>query len=63
MDKVVVIYSHHKIGDLIWQLPFIRSLSLHHGKKIILITQETTQAAELYSDCDFIEEVIYNQFR
>jgi heptosyltransferase-2 len=63
MDKVVVIYSHHKVGDLIWQLPFIRSLSLHHGNKIILITQETTQAAELYSDCDFIEEVIYNKFR
>ena len=34
--KICIVYSHHKLGDLIWQLPYIKSISDHHLCKITL---------------------------
>lgn len=62
-DKICVIYSHHKIGDLIWQLPYIKSISNHHQTKITLLVRETTQAKEIFADLNYISFFYYNKFR
>ena len=62
-NKICVVYSHHKIGDLIWQLPYIKSISEFHGSKITLITRETTQAKDILQDEPYIKDVYYNSFR
>ena len=62
-NKICVVYSHHKIGDLIWQLPYIKSISEFHGSKITLITRETTQAKDILQDESYIKDVYYNSFR
>ena len=62
-DKVCIVYSHHKIGDLIWQLPYIKSICNHHKTKSTLVVRETTQAKELLADLDYLDNFFYNKFR
>ena len=61
--KICVVFSHHKLGDLIWQLPYIKAISDHFKEKIYLVVREKTQAKEILKDCDFIKQVKYNNFR
>ena len=49
-NKICVIYSHHKLGDIIWQLPYIKSISEHHEKNVTLITRPQTQAKDIFKD-------------
>ena len=35
--KICIVYTHHKLGDLIWQLPYIKAISEHHNEKVDLI--------------------------
>ena len=62
-NKICVIYSHHKLGDIIWQLPYIKSISEHHEKNVTLITRPQTQAKDIFKDINYIEKVEYNKFR
>jgi len=62
-DKICVVYSHHKLGDLIWQLPYIKSISEFHNQKITLITREKTQAKDILQDEIYIDQIHYNNFR
>ncbi len=39
-EKICIVYTHHKLGDLIWQLPYIKSISEHHKHKIDLIVRK-----------------------
>ena len=61
--NICVVYSHTKVGDLIWQLPYIKAISLHHKKNIVLVTREGTRAKIILKDLDYIENVKYNKFR
>lgn len=61
--NICVVYSHSKVGDLIWQLPYIKALSLHHKRKIFFITREETRAKIILKDLDYIKVVEYNSFR
>ena len=61
--KICVVFSHHKLGDLIWQLPYIKAISDHYNEKIYLVVREKTQAKEILKDCSFIQNVEYNNFR
>ena len=63
MSRICVVYSHHKLGDLIWQLPYIKSISEFHKSPIILVVREKTQAKKILQDEYYIEEVFYNNFR
>lgn len=63
MSKICIIYTHHKLGDLIWQLPYIKSISDHHKKKVEIIVRPKTQAKELLIDLKHIENIYYNEFR
>ena len=50
MDKkICVVYTHHKLGDLIWQLPYIKAISEHHSEKVDLIVREN-QAKNILKD-------------
>ena len=49
-NKICIIYSHHKLGDLIWQLPYIKAISKHHKIPVDLIVREKTQAKEILKD-------------
>ena len=45
--KICIVYTHHKLGDLIWQLPYIKAISKHHNQNVDLILREKTQAKEI----------------
>ena len=61
--KICIVYTHHKLGDLIWQLPYIKAISHHHGEKIDLILREKTQAKNILKDLKHINKIHYNEFR
>ena len=62
-EKICIVYTHHKLGDLIWQLPYIKSISEHHKHKIDLIVREKTQAKNILKDLPHINLINYNNFR
>ena len=61
--KISVVYTHSKLGDLIWQLPYIKSISDFHKKKITLVVREVTQAKNILKDLNYFEDIEYNNFR
>ena len=62
-EKICIVYTHSKLGDLIWQLPYIKALSVFHKKKVTLIVRETTQAKNILKDLDHFDIIEYNNFR
>tara|TARA_Y100000816_G_scaffold271505_1_gene236121 strand:- start:97 stop:1116 length:1020 start_codon:yes stop_codon:yes gene_type:complete len=63
MTKICIVYTHHKLGDLIWQLPYIKAISLHHNEKVDLILRKKTQAKKILRDMSHINVIYYNDFR
>ena len=63
MNKICIAYTHHKLGDLIWQLPYIKAISDHHKQKVDLILREKTQAKKILKDLNHIKNIHYNNFR
>ena len=61
--KIAVVYSHHKLGDLIWQLPYLKSISKNFSLPITLITRPKTQAKDILKDNHYIQKVFYCEFR
>jgi heptosyltransferase-2 len=61
--NICVVYTHHKLGDLIWQLPYIKAISEHHNSKVNLILRKKTQAKNILKDLNHIENIFYNEFR
>lgn len=61
--KIAVVYSHHKLGDLIWQLPYIKSISEHFSSPVTLIVRSKTQAKDILQDEKFINNFFYCEFR
>ena len=61
--KICVVYTHHKLGDLIWQLPYIKAISEHHDSKVDLIVRKKTQAKNIFKDLSHIQNIFYNEFR
>ena len=62
-EKICVVYTHHKLGDLIWQLPYIKAISDHHKQKVDLIVRKKTQAKNILKDLSHINLINYNNFR
>ena len=58
MNKIIVISGARGIGDLIYQLPLLRSLYLTYETKLILISNEVNRAKEVYKYEDFYKEII-----
>ena len=63
INKICIVYTHHKLGDLIWQLPYIKAISEHHNIKVDLILREKTQAKNILKDLNHIDNINYNDFR
>ena len=61
--KICVVYTHHKLGDLIWQLPYIKAISEYHSQSVDLILREKTQAKNILKDVTHIDFISYNNFR
>ena len=61
--KICIVYTHHKLGDLIWQLPYIKAISEHHNQSVDLILREKTQAKKILKDENYIDNISYNNFR
>ena len=57
MNRICVTYSHHKLGDLIWQLPYIKAISDYHNMPVDLIVREKTQAKIILSDAIYIKNI------
>ena len=62
-NKICVVYTHHKLGDLIWQLPYIKAISDHHNCKVDLIVRKKTQSKNILKDLSHIQNIFYNEFR
>ena len=62
-DKICIIYTHHKLGDLIWQLPYVKAISEHHKLGVDLIVRKKTQGKEILKDLNHINLIEYNDFR
>ena len=63
IENICIVYTHHKLGDLIWQLPYIKAISDHHNQKIDLVVREKTQAKNILKDIKHINLINYNNFR
>tara|TARA_B100001250_G_C19793856_1_gene787841 strand:- start:606 stop:1607 length:1002 start_codon:yes stop_codon:yes gene_type:complete len=63
MKKICIIYTHSKIGDLIWQVPYIESISKYHEEKVNLITRKETYAKNTMEELDYIKNIEYITFR
>jgi len=61
--KICIVYTHHKLGDLIWQLPYIKAITDHHKEKTDLIVRKKTQAQKILKDLSHINTIHYNDFR
>ena len=62
-NKICIVYTHHKLGDLIWQLPYIKAISEHHKIEVDLVLREKTQAKNILKDLKHINNIHYNNFR
>ncbi len=62
-ENICIVYTHHKLGDLIWQLPYIKAISDHHKQNVDLIVREKTQAKNILKDLSHINLINYNNFR
>jgi ADP-heptose:LPS heptosyltransferase len=63
INKICIVYTHHKLGDLIWQLPYIKAISVYHNQSVDLILREKTQAKKILKDEKYIDNINYNNFR
>ena len=61
-EKICIVYTHHKLGDLIWQLPYIKAISEHHKNKVDLIVREKTQAKNILKDIPHIHFFMFEQY-
>lgn len=61
--EIAVVYSHHKLGDLLWQLPYIKAISDHFKTQITLVVRPKTQASSILRDLGYIKKIFYCQFR
>ncbi len=61
--KICIVYTHHKLGDLIWQLPYIKAISEHYNGKVDLIVRKKTQAQNILKDLNHVNKIYYNEFR
>jgi heptosyltransferase II len=62
-ENICIVYTHHKLGDLIWQLPYVKAISNHHNQKIDLVVRKKTQAKNILKDIKHINLINYNDFR
>jgi heptosyltransferase-2 len=62
-EKICIVYTHHKLGDLIWQLPYFKAISDHHNQKVDLVVRKKTQAKNILKDIKHINLINYNDFR
>ena len=62
-NKICIVYTHHKLGDLIWQLPYIKAISEHYNINVDLILRKKTQAKDILKDLKYIDNINYNDFR
>ena len=63
IKKICIVYTHHKLGDLIWQLPYIKAISNHYNCSVDLILRPTTQGKNILNDLSHIKNIHYNNFR
>ena len=43
-SSIAVNYRHSAVGELLWMLPIIKSISAHNNEKVILFTRKETSA-------------------
>jgi heptosyltransferase-2 len=61
--NIAVVYSHSKLGDLVWQTPYFKSISEYHNAKITLIVHPDSRAKQVLKDESYINKIHYNSFR
>jgi len=61
--NIAVNFRHSAVGELLWMLPIIRSISMHNKKKVILFTRKETSAKLLLDKENYIKEIVYLPFR
>ncbi len=62
-NNIAINFRHSAVGELLWMLPIIKSISEHHKEKVILFTRPETKAKVLLEREKYIKEIIYLPFR
>jgi ADP-heptose:LPS heptosyltransferase len=60
---IAVFLPHKGIGDIIFHHSFLKSISEHHKKKIILFASKSSKANFIYDKSDFVKKVILVDLR
>tara|TARA_B100001564_G_C20575766_1_gene640566 strand:+ start:73 stop:1092 length:1020 start_codon:yes stop_codon:yes gene_type:complete len=61
--QICIFYSSPKLGDIILQLPFIKAISIHFNKKVILCINQHINIQSILQKQVYIDSVIVNPFR
>ena len=56
--NILVIIGGRGIGDLIYHLPLLKSLYKTYQKKIIILSNKTNQAKEVFKNETFYQSII-----
>ena len=62
IKKILVVIAHRGIGDLIYHLPLLRSLSKKYETKIDLLSNKVNKAKDVYKDENFVNSINYFNF-
>jgi len=57
--NILVIIGGRGIGDLIYHLPLLKSLYKTYKRKILILSNRTNQAKEVFKNEIFYEKIIY----
>ena len=61
--NICVFYTSPKLGDLILQLPFIKSIAGHNNSKVSLCINQYINISSILKKQNYIDNVIENRFR
>ena len=62
-NRILVVYTAPKVGDIIWQLPFVKAISNFHNTKVCFAFNQHIKMDEQLLNTNYIEKVIKNGFR
>lgn len=61
--NIAIVVPHKGLGDILFHINFMKSISKKEGKKIILIANKSTKADHVYKDTKFIKRIIFANLR
>jgi ADP-heptose:LPS heptosyltransferase len=62
MKNIVIVIPYRGIGDMIFHLPFLKTLYKNYNKKIIIVTNPVNKSKHILKNEKFLKKIIYINF-